>query len=805
MPSVSLIASDFVPTSSFAGGESPTLIRAANIKLKAALDRARIEAYPGHLDIGENYDLSAETLTGTITWSTATNVVVGAGTKFTTELHIDSFIQAADTGGEVFVVNEIIDDTHFINERPPTSSMAVGKQARYLYTMCENNRQRAVQRRGNSITVDKQDIYFAGDGQVFLNGVATGFCATRAPKRLQRELNGTYTEMPVGFPTPPIQPTIQADTGGAKGMQAGKYSFLFSWYNSKTQGFSNPCDVCKTDALTSADLTIAAGGRIAVGFKPTLQRLDFVDGDVTIATGNIHHVAHGLLTGESVKIHDLSGAWPLATGGLLLNTIAYYVIKIDADNFKLARTSYLALAGTPIVYSSAAGTGTHSLYICPANADGFIVWGSQSGGGVTAVNQSNFSQGAWLQAQIVMLTDLIGPLDAAEVEYLDAELGAVASGDNFAPPDCEFITDFANTVQYISCLGTANTTNPLGTSPGNYVMPTKATNQEGVPPDWRVSVGDTITGFANGVGRLFTLTPTGVPFVTPTGNTELARLLPTGLDLPFTSRPFWTKGANSPTNLLVVQGDLFVYTGQTLMRSPSTADENNVVPYQIGLPVTDLTDSFFDGYTHLLHDPFYQEVCIVSAATKRNNAGFWISEILPYSLQKNQWQPIITVSSDTRDMIVSGGATVNNRLDFLAGGRAPSSAFSIGTFRYGAPSGLPIDCYFCYQPEDSGSETRAKQIRSVRATGQTYTPQIQVHGAKKGGSISIDDIENGTNPIATINIPPSTGLQLQFQTNYLVNNLGLWALRFSDTYPGTGPILRLDELEAEIGVHGVAN
>jgi len=786
-------------------------LRAANVKLKAASNRSRIQAYPGHKDIGENYDISGETITGTITWSTATKTVVGSGTAFKTELHINSWIQAADTGGEVFVVAQIIDDTHFISERLPTVSMAVGKQARYLYTMCENNRQRAVQKRGNSLTLNKQDIYFTGDGQLFLNGVATGFFATRTPKRLQRELDGTYTEMPIGWGTPPPNPDVQPDTGGALGMQAGKYSSLFSWYNSNTKGFSNPQISAAGQPIpvkqhAATDITIVASGWLKATFTTTLNTKSFVDANVVIGTGAIDTTsAHSLTTGDAVKLRNFGGAFPVPTaGGVLVAAKTYYAIVVDATHIKLARTKYLALAGTPIVYASAAGGGTNNLYTIPANADGIKVWGSQSGGGVTATNQSLFSQGPWLEAAIIMLTDL-DVSDVAHFEYLDGGLGAFASGDNFAPPQCEFLSDFANTLMYVSAYGTPTTALPLGTSPGNYVLPTKATNPEGVPPAWRVSVGDTITGFANGVGRMFTLTPKGVPFVTPTGNTELARLLPTGLDLPFTSRPFWTKGANSPTNLIVVQGDLFVYTGQTLMRSPSNADDNNVVPYQIGLPVTDLTDSFFDGYTHLFHDPFYQEVCIVSAATKKNNAGFWISEILPYSLQKNEWQPLIEVSSDTRDMIVSGGATVNNRLDFLAGGRAPAGAFSIGTFRYGELSGLPIDYYVAFQPSDSGVEEKQKKVNSVRVTGNGSSRHLQIFGARAGGSINITDIENGTNSLSgPIAIPDSVGLARDFNTNHLVPRLQIWGIRLDGTYSGTGPLDRFDEIVADVDVHGMA-
>lgn len=83
---------------------------------------------------------------------------------------------------------------------------------------------------------------------------------------------------------------------------------------------------------------------------------DFVDGDVTVGTDTINETAHGLLTGEVVQL-TTTGTLP---AGLSLAT-DYYVIRVDADNFKLAASAKDAEEGTAVDITAAAGGGTHTV------------------------------------------------------------------------------------------------------------------------------------------------------------------------------------------------------------------------------------------------------------------------------------------------------------------------------------------------------------------------------------------------------------------------------------------------------------
>src|SRR6056300_1741282 len=70
---------------------------------------------------------------------------------------------------------------------------------------------------------------------------------------------------------------------------------------------------------------------------------DFVDGDVTVGTDTIAETAHGLVTGDVVQLTS-TGTLP---AGLSLAT-NYYVIRVDADNFKFAASAKDAEEGTAV-------------------------------------------------------------------------------------------------------------------------------------------------------------------------------------------------------------------------------------------------------------------------------------------------------------------------------------------------------------------------------------------------------------------------------------------------------------------------
>lgn len=82
----------------------------------------------------------------------------------------------------------------------------------------------------------------------------------------------------------------------------------------------------------------------------------FVDANVTTGTGNIAITGHGYETADVIRLTTtgtLPSAYALSTD--------YFVIKVDADNIKLASSLTNAYAGTAITGGTAAGGGNHTV------------------------------------------------------------------------------------------------------------------------------------------------------------------------------------------------------------------------------------------------------------------------------------------------------------------------------------------------------------------------------------------------------------------------------------------------------------
>lgn len=91
-----------------------------------------------------------------------------------------------------------------------------------------------------------------------------------------------------------------------------------------------------------------------------LADLAFVDGDVNTSTDAITETAHGMLTGAGPFRLSTTGVFPTATPALAVDT-NYWIIAVDADNYKLATSKANAIGGTAIDITAASGGGTHTL------------------------------------------------------------------------------------------------------------------------------------------------------------------------------------------------------------------------------------------------------------------------------------------------------------------------------------------------------------------------------------------------------------------------------------------------------------
>lgn len=110
----------------------------------------------------------------------------------------------------------------------------------------------------------------------------------------------------------------------------------------------------------------------------------FLDANVNTTSEVITITAHGFFTGLKVAASNAGGTLP---GGL--STTNYYVIVVTSSTIKLASTLALAVAGTPVDITSAAGGGTHSL--TPAALGGIVVKLQTSNDGTNFADLSSYT------------------------------------------------------------------------------------------------------------------------------------------------------------------------------------------------------------------------------------------------------------------------------------------------------------------------------------------------------------------------------------------------------------------------------
>jgi hypothetical protein len=474
-------------------------------------------------------------------------------------------------------------------------------------------------------------------------------------------------------------------------------------------------------------------------------------------------------------------------------------------------------AGNPIAI---AGTNnqfefdfTTSLVGLPSNAKGFIAWCSQQGKevqtisgatvSVTSPNEGNYNNGPWFKyIHPIALSDLDGA-NKFKFDYLDKELYSEVTDDNFRPPAAEYVCKIEGKPAYVSCFGPRTATDDDGTSPGNAVVISKEENPDGVPFEWAAYTSSTIIGWFEGVGRWFIMTAEMLWFLVSTGLYGQNSQGGAEVQLPIISRPYWKTGASNRYSIILVDDTLFGRSGGRFFKSVGSGDEN-VKKYDFGSVMDDITRDIVDGYVIAGNDPLNTQIAFIHSAAYKNSSGYWVSEIFPYSLFNDAWLPKIVLTSTTRDMIVSGAATVNEKLEFLCGGRVSGGTYQMRTYRYGAGDDTltEMDYYLIWQISDDGAENMSKRIHSIRPQGLFHNVSVQVHGAKPGGEISVEDMENGTNAIASVTFGDVDEVTRYLERKVKISNLSNYTLRLAGRWEGTQPKDRLEELVVEISTHG---
>lgn len=458
----------------------------------------------------------------------------------------------------------------------------------------------------------------------------------------------------------------------------------------------------------------------------------------------------------------------------------------------------------------------------PDNAKGFVVWCSQAGktqksiveggGSVTDLspNQGNYENGPWLRYKTDISFDDLDVNNKFTFDYLDKDLIEESADDNFRPPPAEFVCKIEGKPTYISCFGKPTADAPEGSNPGTGVIISKFKNVDGCPYEWTAYVSAKIIGWFEGVGRWFVMTRSSLEFIFSTGLFGQNSFGGATVELPIAPRPYWKTGAANRYSVIIVDDTLFGRSGGRFFKSVGSGDEN-VKKYDFGSVMDEISRDWNDGYVFAGNDPRNTQIAFIHTAAYKNDDGYWVSEIYPYSLFNDAWLPKMTLSSSTRDMIISGVVTIDEQLEFLCGGRVEGGGIEMKTYRFGAGDDdlTEMPWYLVWQISDDGTENMSKQIHSIRPSGKFTEMHVQVHGAKPGQIISIANMENGDNATDgqayfSGNIPFGNTAK---PTRYLerrvsLKNLAVYALRISGTWNGSGIKDRLEELVIEISTHG---
>jgi hypothetical protein len=149
----------------------------------------------------------------------------------------------------------------------------------------------------------------------------------------------------------------------------------------------------------------------------------FVDGDVTTGTDTIAETAHGLVTGDKVRLTS-TGTLP---AGLALLT-DYYAIRVDNNNFKLASSAKNAERGIAVDITAAAGGGTHTVTEQEVDRRALDVWMvNPIDVNITQADEITVFQGTspWVvSATDLDIRNLVFATDKVDVSGSTVELGA---------------------------------------------------------------------------------------------------------------------------------------------------------------------------------------------------------------------------------------------------------------------------------------------------------------------------------------------------------------------------------------------
>lgn len=764
LPPRIITAGAYQPSAPRIGSNDVGAFRMDSLIVRGRGDRCYWSAYSGEGDLAENVPMVA--LTGTLSLAAGSITITGVGTLFQSEAHLgETIVGILNNQSWLLKPRRIISDTSMVVWAAPatTITLVVGWRMARLYSI---NDQRGTSLWGNAIKRDKGSYIGCGDGTFRVNGTALNatWALARHPSiSLFDPTSETYTNFPLGM-------------------------------------------------NTSAAPVLAGVGTISISSATNANPVVFTTG-----------AAHGLTTGERYTISGATIGWTGVNGVFVVTVLSTTTFSIPVNS-----TGFGALSGT-LVVSGAKGmqAGSYSLVITPARkqtggynnpslradvtlaADDLIritfpamdtahgqnswkVW-------VTTFSDTlgadlNYLNGPWhfyIEVTDAMISNAGG---VYVIEYLDAEVegNELVSFNNDAPTDAEFVATLNDGLVYISCQGQGNATNPAMTSPGPFIVPSKPNNIEAAPLDLAFSSSppETILGVVSAQGRLYLLT---------FNHLQIAQSTPDD-NIPIIIRPFWRDGFTGPDQLVFVNGTLYGYPVAGPSRSVGDGDVIEA-ERDWAADVSEITDDWNPGHVTVGYDPFRDVVIFIHSADHLNPAGFWTSRMLGFGISQGFWVFDRIITSNTHDCIVSGVATVSDRMELLIGGRGAANTVT-GRFNAGTGSTWNIVA----PVSDNGSELRSTVIKAVSVKGKLTSASAKIYGFDVSDPVSVSDLESGLNSSSgSVALANTTQVAQSERQPVNIPNCALSTVRIEGSYTVTPGVIadRIDSINLERGVQGV--
>jgi hypothetical protein len=789
MPTKRYTPAPYCPTISATGSEEQVTLSGENMWLRTSrFGTTYAEGYSGSLDLSESIATKTLTAATSITTTAGSKTVTGVGTAFVSELHLGSFvfIPRAAQGADLLVVEKIVSDTVFIASRAAQYSSG-GTAAYVLPVIFPIGSDRGTLVRGNAVQFPRGHYLAVGDGTLRINGTALNatLAASRTPRfALYDAAAGTYTQDDVGIAKPLTLPTLAAAATG---------------------------DRTLTNATNATPIvcTTAAAHRLHNGQQITISG---VTGN-TAANGTFYIKKNTATTFSLYSDANLTtavaGNGAYAAGGTIslpasIMRAGDYNIRISAYSSKTLGYSQPSDIGPPVTLVAGQMISITFNTAMAADQDGYIIWGTEYADNSTAQIDKRY-MGPWYEVARITKKDLIDDAHTAgsetgtvyEFSYADGEIASATnliSFNNFTPVDAEFVDLINGIPLYFSCLG-KGTTSKSTTSPGPACVPSKPSNPEGVFLNKAITTagGDTIIGEFNAKSRIYALCQ----------NSLQTLILTTLEEEPITFRSLWNCGFRNPYNVAFVKEYLYGFGTQKIVRSVAGGDDSTV-EFEFASDVRDLVNAWATGHVLVGYDPKNRAVCFFYTAAEVRS-GRYITKVLPFLLDKQIWNPPIILSLADRDCIVSGVATIDDKLVFIAGGETDANAIFAGTYVFDGGDSQAKDWYLAWNFSDDGQELHPKRVSGFTVTGRfaSASTAIKLYGIQAEGALDYSALAAGTGASKSFTIGanasgnPTTGRKRLRKLDW--GPLSTYTVRISGSHTTT--VDRLDEIVLDVEVN----